>query len=89
MLDARAAAQPPPPDVEARLRKWLKKVNSGKDSRPAFVAPFAEVEPLLKRSDWANRLRDALGLGHICATAAGGQRQLLVSTSDNYNLPVV
>ena len=81
MLDARTAAQPLPPDVEARLRKWLKKVNSGKDSRPAFVAPFAEVEPLLKRSDWANRLRDALGLGHICATAAGAKPILLMQYS--------
>jgi hypothetical protein len=50
---------------EARLEQWLKLVNAGSDRRPAFVAPFAEVEPLLKQPDWANRLRDALGLGHI------------------------
>lgn len=50
---------------EARLRKWLLHVNSGSDRRPAFVAPFAEVEGILSQPDWANRLRDALGLGHI------------------------
>ena len=81
MLDARSAGQPTPPDVEVQLRKWLKKVNDGKDSRPAFVAPFAEVESLLKRPDWANRLRDALGLGHICATAAGDKPILLMQYS--------
>lgn len=70
ILDARSAGQPIPVDVEARLKKWLRKVNDASDSRPAFVAPFAEVEPLLARADWADRLRDALGLGHVRATAA-------------------
>lgn len=50
---------------EAQLEKWLRHVNSGSDRRPAFVAPFAEVEDILMQPDWANRLRDALGLGHI------------------------
>lgn len=50
---------------EAQLQDWLKKVNGGSDRRPAFVAPFAEVEDILKRPDWAHRLRDALGLGRV------------------------
>ena len=49
----------------AQLEKWLRQVNIGSDRRPAFVAPFAEVEDILQQPDWANRLRDALGLGHI------------------------
>ncbi|MBI2513087.1 MAG: hypothetical protein HYV96_14010 [Opitutae bacterium] len=53
------------PIKTAQLEKWLRHVNSGSDRRPAFVAPFAEVEDMLKQPDWANRLRDALGLGHI------------------------
>lgn len=53
----------------ARLSKWIGQVNSGSDRRPAFVAPFAEVEAMLKQPDWANRLRDALGLGHIRSLA--------------------
>ena len=53
------------PFKKAQLEKWLSLVNSGSDRRPAFVAPFAEVEDILKKPDWANRLRDALGLGHI------------------------
>jgi hypothetical protein len=81
MLDARGAGQPIPLDVEAQLKKWLKKANDSKDSRPSFVAPFAEVEPLLKRPDWPNRLRDALGLGHIRATSAGDKPILLMQYS--------
>jgi hypothetical protein len=65
MLGARAAGAAMDPLDEARLEKWLRTLNAGSDRRPAFVAPFAEVEDILKRPDWANRLRDALGLGHI------------------------
>lgn len=50
---------------EAQLVKWLQNVNRCSDRRPAFVAPFAEVEELLGQPDWANCLRDVLGLGHI------------------------
>lgn len=81
MLDERSAGQSTPPDVEARLKKWLKKVNDAGDSRPAFVAPFAEVEPLLGRADWADRLRNALGLGHVRATDAGPAPILLMQYS--------
>ena len=65
MLRAREAGTTLDPFKEARLEKWLRNVNSGSDRRPAFVAPFAEVEDILTQPDWANRLRDALGLGHI------------------------
>lgn len=64
-LRARDAGAGFDPFDEAQLEKWLRHVNSGSDRRPAFVAPFAEVEEILKQPDWANRLRDALGLGHI------------------------
>ena len=65
MLRARETGTEFHPFKEARLTKWLRLVNSGSDRRPAFVAPFAEAEDILKRADWADRLRDALGLGHI------------------------
>jgi hypothetical protein len=65
MLDARQSGRPFDPFNEARLEKWLDEVNDGSDQRPAFVAPYAEVEAILRLPVWANRLRDALGLGHI------------------------
>lgn len=69
MLAAHGAGTPMDPLREARLEKWLRLVNGSSDRRPAFVAPFAEVEGILKRPDWANRLRDALGLGHVRPSA--------------------
>lgn len=69
MLDARDAGSKLDALKQAELEKWLQLANLGSDRRPAFVAPFAEVEDILKQPDWANRLRDALGLGHIRATA--------------------
>ena len=65
MLVARESGTAMNPFHEAQLQDWLKKVNGGSDRRPAFVAPFAEVEDILKRPDWAHRLRDALGLGRV------------------------
>ncbi|MGO8677786.1 MAG: hypothetical protein ACLQVX_18175 [Limisphaerales bacterium] len=63
---------------EARLDRWLRHVNRGSDRRPAFVAPFAEVEDILGLPDWANRLRDALGLGHIRPWAGNPMTVVLV-----------
>jgi len=76
LLSARDAGQAPRADVALSLRKWLLRIAGGSDSRPVFVAPFAEVEPILAQPDWANRLRDALGLGHIRAIAGRPTRVL-------------
>ena len=65
MLLARKSGDTFEPFREARLEKWIQRVNGGGDRRPAFVAPYAEVESILAQPDWANRFRDALGLGHI------------------------
>ena len=65
MLDARKAGTNLDPLKQAELEKWLQLANCGSDRRPAFVAPFAEVEDILNQPNWPNRLRDALGLGHI------------------------
>jgi len=46
------------------------------------VAPFAEVEDVLKQPDWANRLRDALGLGHVRLWAGNPMTMVLMQ----YNL---
>lgn len=82
MLQAREAGTAFDPFLEARLEKWLRHVNGGSDRRPAFVAPFAEVEDILKLPDWANRLRDALGLGHIRPWAGNPMTVVLM----RYNL---
>ena len=82
MLRAREAGTAFDPFKEARLEKWLRHVSSGSDRRPAFVAPFAEVEDILKQPDWANRLRDALGLGHIRLWAGNPMTVVLMQ----YNL---
>ena len=55
---------------------------SGLISWRAFVAPFAEVEPLLNHPEWANRLRDAFGLGRIQPRAGRPQTIVLMQ----YNL---
>lgn len=68
---------------QAQLNKWLQQVNSGSDRRPAFVAPFAEVEELLDQPDWANRLRDVLGLGHLRPWGGGNAMSVLLM---QYNL---
>jgi hypothetical protein len=82
LLRARASGSTFDPFREARLEKWLRHVNSGSDRRPAFVAPFAEVEDILMQPDWANRLRDALGLGHIKPWAGNPMTVVLMQ----YNL---
>lgn len=69
LLDARHSGRSFDAFREARLERWLDEVNDGSDQRPAFVAPYSEIETILKLPDWANRLRDALGLGHIRPSA--------------------
>jgi hypothetical protein len=82
MLRAREAGTAFDPFKEARLGKWLRHVNSASDRRPSFVAPFAEVEDILKQPDWPNCLRDALGLGHIRLWAGNPMTVVLME----YNL---
>lgn len=69
-VNARAQGSAIDPLKNAQLQKWLNLVNDGRDRRPAFVAPFADVEVILQQGDWADRLRDALGLGHIRSTGS-------------------
>ena len=84
LLHARETGTTFHPLRKARLAKWLQHINSprGSDRRPAFVAPFAEVEDILKDPDWPNRLRDALGLGHIRLWAGNPMTVVLMQ----YNL---
>ncbi len=82
MLAARAAGSILNHLKQAELEKWLQLANKGSDRRPAFVAPFAEVENILNQPDWANRLRDALGLGHIRPWAGNPMTVVLMQ----YNL---
>jgi hypothetical protein len=82
MLLARNSGDTLDPFREARLEKWIQRVNGGGDRRPAFVVPFAEVESVLAQPDWANRLRDALGLGHIRPSGGNPAKVVLMQ----YNL---
>ena len=52
-------------DQRSRLASWLDELNEKRDARPAFAAPFGEVEHLLAAPDWATQLRNVLGLAHF------------------------
>lgn len=78
LLSSRKAGKPMSALGRSQLDKWLDAVNAASDRRPAFVAPYANVEPLLKQSDWANRLRDALGLGHIQPDISGRPKTVVL-----------
>ena len=49
----------------SRLESWVDELNNLRDARPAFAAPFGELEPLLAAPDWATQLRNVLGLSHL------------------------
>ena len=65
-------------DQHSRLAEWLDGsepnlrggLNGKRDARPAFAAPFDEVEKLLAAPDWATKLRNALGLSHFAGSPA-------------------
>lgn len=52
-------------DQRSRLASWVDELNKRRDARPAFAAPFGEVEQLLAAPDWATKLRNVLGLSHF------------------------
>lgn len=52
-------------EQRSRLASWLEGLNECRDARPAFAAPFGEVENLLAAGDWATQLRNVLGLAHL------------------------
>ena len=57
-------------DQRSRLTSWLEGVNERRDARPAFAAPFDEVEKSLVDPGWATQLRNVLGLSHFAGSAA-------------------
>ena len=64
-------------DQRSRLAEWLDGpetrdggLNGKRDARPAFAAPFDEVETLLAAPDWATQLRNVLGLSHFAGSPA-------------------
>lgn len=57
-------------DQRSRLSEWLEGINERRDARPAFAAPFDEVETLLTAPDWATQLRNVLGLSHFAGSPA-------------------
>ena len=52
-------------EQRSRLELWVEELNKRRDARPAFAAPFGELEPLLAAPDWATQLRNVLGLSHL------------------------
>jgi hypothetical protein len=69
-------------DRRSRLALWLDELNLRRDARPAFAAPFGEVEPLLANADWPTHLRNVLGLSHLWGTPS----QPLLVILCRYNL---
>jgi hypothetical protein len=57
-------------DQRNRLAEWLDGLNVRRDARPAFAAPFDEIETLLTAPDWAMQLRNVLGLSHFAGSTA-------------------
>ena len=60
-------------DQRSRLAEWLDPkdgLNSKRDARPSFAAPFDEVELILAAPDWATQLRNVLGLSHFAGSPA-------------------
>lgn len=55
-------------DQRSRLTSWVDDLNTRRDARPAFAAPFGELEPLLAAPGWATQLRNVLGLSHFAGS---------------------
>lgn len=55
-------------EQHSRLESWVEELNKRRDARPAFAAPFGELEPLLAAPDWATQLRNVLGLSHLAGS---------------------
>ena len=55
-------------DAESQtwLERFTERWNEKRDQRPLFATTEIEVEDLLDEPDWAERLRNYLGLGHYC-----------------------
>lgn len=64
---ARLVRDPSDPDAVAVIKKFLSDCSMGLGSRPVFAGFWGEVQDLFHEDDdqWANRLRDRLGLGHL------------------------
>ncbi len=57
------------------MEQFLYNCNLHSDRRPTFAGFWGEVEDLLNphQPDWANRLRDRFGLGHLDPIGSGGE----------------
>ncbi|OYW73773.1 MAG: hypothetical protein B7Z37_20285 [Verrucomicrobia bacterium 12-59-8] len=64
-------------DQRSRLSLWLDGLNKQRDARPAFAAPYGEIEPLLAAPDWATQMRNVLGLAHLGGSPAKPQPVVL------------
>lgn len=81
LLKARDRHEPLDDATSDYLTLWLDRLNRASDRRPMFVVPFAEVESMLEEPDWANRLRDALGLSHIGSVGGSATQVVLFQYS--------
>lgn len=70
---ARFVEAPSDPEAAAVVEKFLSDCNRCRDSRPTFVGFWGEVKDLFHGDDdqWANKLRDRLGVGHLDPTEGG------------------
>lgn len=63
--DANAKPDPMPDTARTLLQRVVDEWNDRRNLFPSFATTSDEVADLLAEPDWANRLRDHLGLGHL------------------------
>jgi hypothetical protein len=59
------SGDPAKAEAEDALSAYVEVWNAKRDGRPGFAALHDEVRDDLEADDWAERLRDQLGLGHL------------------------
>jgi hypothetical protein len=64
------SGDPAKAEAEDALSAYVGIWNAKRDGRPGFAALYDEVRDDLGSDDWAERLRDQLGLGHLTGSEA-------------------
>lgn len=79
-VEQAAAARPGviPPDARIRLQRMVDEWNERRNLYPSFATTHDEIADLLTEPDWADRLRDHLGLGHLHPTPGRTEAVLLM-----------
>lgn len=67
-------------NMSGELAGFAESWNAGRDRRPMFATTYLEVEDILDSDapDWAERLRDRLGLGYLDPGVSGAPVEIVV-----------